>query len=319
MFKNYLTVALRNLFLQKTISFINIAGLTLGLASFIVIFLYLQNELEYDKYNAHYDDIFRVVSNDYARTPAPLAEALRNRFPEIDNTVRIAKAEKTAIGVGEKKFYEGGILLADPSILSVFTLPLVDGNPTTALRDPLSVLLTQTAAKKYFGDADPVGRSMTFDHKFDLKVTGVLKDVPSQSHFHCDFLISMSSADELYGKDFLANRINTSVYTYLSLIHPSQSHLLTSQLSLFIKDYYSSYRFFAPPSLVLQRLPSIHLYSDLGGEIEPNGDRRYVYIFAAVDILILLMACINYMNILIARYSNRIGEIGVRKVLGAGN
>jgi len=314
---NYLQTALRNISKYKLYSFLNITGLALGLSSFIVIFLYVQGELSCDKYNENYNNIFRVVRNDYARTPAPLAEALRNEFPEITNTVRIAKADKAMMSVGKKSFYEENIIVADPSIFNVFTFPLIDGDPNTALSEPLSILLTQEAAGKYFGNTNPVGRLMRFDNKYDLKVTGVMKDVSPNSHFHFDFLISMSSTIEIYGKDFLTNTINTTVYTYLLLNHPTQADNLQKLFPAFIKKYYDSLPFLAPPSFIIQPLSRIHLYSDFGGEMEPNGDIQYVIIFSGVGFLILLMACINYMNILSARYADRIKEIGVRKVLGA--
>jgi putative ABC transport system permease protein len=317
MLRNYLKIALRNLLLQKTISFINISGLAFGLASFIVIFLYVQSELSYDNYNASYKKIVRVVSDNYARTPAPLAEALRSEFPEIANTVRIAKADKVMIGIGNTQFYEENIVFADPSILKVFTFPVVDGDQNTALNDPLSIVLTQEAVRKYFGNTNPLGQSMKFDNKYSMKVTGVLKDIPANSHLHFDFLVSMASASKIYGNDFLTNPLNTSVYTYLLLQNPLQAVALRSRFPDFIKKYYRVFPALMPTSLVLQPLSTIHLYSDLAGEAEPNGDIRYVYIFSGVGIVILLMACINYTNILTARYSHRIKEIGVRKVLGA--
>ena len=223
MLRNYLKIALRNLLLQKTISFINISGLAFGLASFIVIFLYVQSELSYDNYNASYKKIVRVVSDNYARTPAPLAEALRSEFPEIANTVRIAKADKVMIGIGNTQFYEENIVFADPSILKVFTFPVVDGDQNTALNDPLSIVLTQEAVRKYFGNTNPLGQSMKFDNKYSMKVTGVLKDIPANSHLHFDFLVSMASASKIYGNDFLTNPLNTSVYTYLLLQNPLQA------------------------------------------------------------------------------------------------
>ncbi len=317
MLRNYLKIALRNLLLQKTISFINISGLAFGLASFVVIFLYLQNELSYDKYNVHYKSIVRVVSDNYASTPAPLAERLRGSFPEIANTVRIAKADKVVIGTGNTRLYAENVVFADPSILTVFTFPVVEGDYNTALNDPFSIVLTQEAVRKYFGSADPLGQTLTFDNKYSMKVTGVIKDIPVSSHFHCDFLVSMSSAKEIYDKDFLTNPLNTSVYTYVFLRDPSCEAALRGRLPGFIKEYYRGFPAFMPASLVLQPLSAIHLHSDLAGEIEPNGDIRYIYIFSAVGILILLMACINCTNILTAGYSFRVKEIGVRKVLGA--
>jgi putative ABC transport system permease protein len=274
--------------------------------------------LGYDKYNKNYKNIYRVTSSKYAMTPVPLASALSNEFPEIVNTTRILKTDKVLIGSRNKNFYEDKVFLADPSMLKIFTFPMIQGNPNNALTEPLTVLLTQQTAHKYFGNEEAVGKIIRFDNKYNLKVAGVLKNVPSDSHFHFDFLISMASASDFYGADFFTNKLNTSVYTYLSLKNKQSSELIESRSTAFLKKYYDNGLYDAfKPTLKLQPLSSIHLYSDIGGEIEPNGDIKYVYIFSAIAVLVLLMACINYMNILTARYSYRIKEVGVRKVLGA--
>ncbi len=318
MLKNYFKIALRSLLKYKTYSYINIIGLSFGIASCLVIFLYVQNELGYDKYNKNYKNIYRVTSSKYAMTPVPLASALSNEFPEIVNTTRILKTDKVLIGSRNKNFYEDKVFLADPSMLKIFTFPMIQGNPNNALTEPLTVLLTQQTAHKYFGNEEAVGKIIRFDNKYNLKIAGVLKNVPSDSHFHFDFLISMASASDFYGTDFFTNKLNTSVYTYLSLKNKQSSELIESRSTAFLKKYYDNGLYDAfKPTLKLQPLSTIHLYSDIGGEIEPNGDIKYVYIFSAIAVLVLLMACINYMNILTARYSNRIKEVGVRKVLGA--
>ena len=323
--KNFLKIALRDIQRHKGISFVNISGLALGLASFVIISLYVQNELSYDKYNANFERIVRVAEIDssagtpleYARTPAPLSEALRRTFPGITNTARLVKSEKVLISSGEKRFYEERAFFADPSILSVFTLPLSIGDPRTALSGPGEVLLTEGTARKYFGDADPSGRLLRWDNKYDLKVSGVLKDVPRNSHFHLDILVSLSTANEILGPDFLTNDVNTSVYTYALMDGRGEDRIYREDIAAFTRNYYRNNPFHARSMLVFQPLSRIHLHSDMGGELEPNGDVRYVYIFSLVGILILLMACMNYTNILTARYAERLKEIGVRKVLGA--
>jgi len=323
--KTFLKTALRSLVRRKGISLINISGLALGLAGFLIISLYVQNELSYDKYNANYKRIVRVTEIDssastpleYARTPAPLAEALRREFPAITNTVRLVKSEKVLVSSGERRFYEENAFFADPSILSVFTFPLSIGDAQTALSEPRAILLTEQTARRYFGDADPSGRLVRWDNRYDLKVTGVLKDVPQNSHFHFDCVVSLSSAKEILGEDFLTNDVNTSVYTYLLLNGRGEDLGFRENIAAFVKNYYRSNAFHARSMLVFQPLSEIHLHSDMGGELEPNGDVRYVYIFSLVGFLILLMACMNYTNILTVRYAERRKEIGVRKVLGA--
>lgn len=325
MLKNYLKIALRNILKNKLFSFINITGLAIGIAAFLVICLFVRQELSFDTFNRNYENIFRVAGGDningkaesYALTPAPLAGALKNKFPEITNTVRIVKSGKILVNTADKYFYEEKVFLADPSFFKVFTFPLLAGNPATALEEPGSVILTESASKKYFGSSNPAGRVVKIDGKYNLKVTGMMKDVPVNSHFHFDFLISMPTAEYLYGKDFFVNTFNTTVYTYFTVNNVSSINILQKKLPDFLKEYYGGIYDAFKPSFAFQPLKDIHLYSNILPELEPNGDITYVYLFSGVGLLILLMACINYTNILTVRYAGRLKEIGVRKVLGA--
>ena len=325
MLKNYFKIALRNIVRQKTFSIISIAGLVLGLTSFLIIFLYVFNELSYDRFNGNYEKIFRVAggSNNngtrsiYARTPAPLADALKKEFPGIANTSRLAKEEKVLLSSGVKKFYEENVFFVDPSFLAIFTYPQIAGDRNNVLIEPMCVLLSESAADKYFGKTNSIGKTLRYNDKYDLIITGILKDAPANSHFHFDFLISMASTNQIYGSDFATNRMNTSVYTYLLLNRPEYAQQIERKFPSFLKNYYGGLLDFIEPTLTLQPLSQIHLYSNIGGEIEVNSDIKYIYIFSVVGLMILIMACINYMNILTAGYSKRIKEIGVRKVLGA--
>lgn len=325
MLKNYFKIALRNIVRQKTFSTISIAGLVLGLTSFLIIFLYVFNELSYDRFNGKYEKIFRVTGgcnnngtrSNYARTPAPLADALKKEFPGITNTSRLAKEEKVLLSCGVKKFYEENVFFVDPSFLTIFTYPQIAGDRNNVLIEPMCVLLSESAADKYFGKTNSIGKTLRYNDKYDLKITGILRDAPANSHFHFDFLISMASTNQIYGSDFATNRMNTSVYTYLLLNRPEYAQQIERKFPSFLKNYYGGLLDFIEPTLTLQPLSQIHLYSNIGGEIEVNSDIKYIYIFSVVGLMILIMACINYMNILTAGYSKRIKEIGVRKVLGA--
>ena len=317
MLKNYFKIAIRNILKNKVYSFINIVGFSIGLAVSILIFLYIQFEFSYDKFNRNFQEIYRVVGDDYATTPAPLAKSLQEEFSSILKTVRIAKEDKILVSNGNKRFYEGNVFFADPSFFEIFSFPLIIGNPKSALKEPLSILLTYSSAKKYFGNKNPLGQILRFDNKLDLKVTGVLKNIPINSHFHPDFLISMSSTKNIYGNDFLTNILNTTVYTYILINSPANAIAIKKMFPVFIKKYYGGLTEFLKPTFVLQPLSSIHLNSNLGGEIEANDNIDYVYLFGVIGILILFMACINYTNIITAKYSGRIKEIGIRKVLGA--
>lgn len=322
---NYFKIALRNIVRQKTFFTISITGLVLGLVIFLIIFLYVFNELSYDRFNGNYEKIFRVeggsnnngTRSNYARTPAPMADALKKEFPGIANTSRFAKEEKVLISSGVKKFYEENVFFVDPSFLSIFTYPQISGDRNNVLIEPMCVLLTESAADKYFGKTNSIGKTLRYNNKYDLKITGILKDAPVNSHFHFDFLISMASTSQIYGSDFATNRMNTSVYTYLLLNRPGDAMQIERKFPSLLKNYYGGLLDFFQPSLTLRPLSQIHLYSNIEGEIEANSDIKYIYIFSIVGLMILLMACINYMNILTAGYSKRIKEIGVRKVLGA--
>lgn len=318
MFKNYFKTALRNLLRNKTFSFIHISGLTIGITCLIFIYKYVSYELSFDKSPEHYDKICRVTGSDYAQTPVPLGDALRDYFPEITQTLRINKVPKKLISSGSRNFYEEGIILADPSILSMFSYGLIAGNRNTALSDPFSIVITKEAAQKYFGSENPLGKRLTLDQTHVFQVTGVLKDVPKNSHLHFDFLCPLVSAKAVYNNPrFFDSPINTFVYTYIRTNDSADLKRLNARMGAFEKYYQK--KIFIPLDFgfSLQPLASIHLHSSLGGELEPNGSITYVYVFSSAAILILLIACINYVNLSTARYLTRIKEVGIRKVAGA--
>jgi putative ABC transport system permease protein len=323
MLKNYLKIALRNLVKHKIYSFIHIFGLTVGIACLVLILKYVQYEMSFDRFNKNADRIYRITGHDYAQTPVPLSETLRSFYPEITGTVRIRKVKKVLLSYEQKKFYEENVIFSGPSIFSMFTFPLLIGNPHTALNDPYSVVITQEAAIKYFGNQDPIGKKLNYDNRIDYKVTGILKKIPQNSHLKFDFIFSLGSAQTAFYKDFFENRMNTVVFNYFLLNPKSNPAAIQSRLDEFTK-YYLGERFYNATregkwriEYNIQPLLSIHLYSNLGGEFEPNGDITNVYIFSAIAILILLIACINYMNLSTAKYMNRLREVGIRKVLGA--
>jgi putative ABC transport system permease protein len=323
MLKNFIKVTLRNLIKHKTYSFIHIIGLTIGIASLVLILKYVQFELSYDRFNQNAGQIYRVTDIQWAQTQAPLAGALREFYPEIINTVRIKKIDKVFIAYDQKKFYEENVIFSDPSIFDVFTFPLLKGNPHTALSSPYSVVITQEMAKKYFGGQDPIGKKFNYDGKYDFQVSGVLKNIPNNSHIKFGFVFSLVSAPAVFGNDFLENRENTTVYNYFQLDPKREISSVQARFEKFTKYYLGEELYNMSRTgnwrieYKIQPLTSIHLHSDLGGEFEPNGDIASVYIFSIIAALVLLIACINYMNLSIARSMNRLKEIGIRKVIGA--
>ncbi len=318
MFKNYLYVALRNMKRQKGYSLINISGLAIGMTCSILIFLFIQYEISYDKYHENADDIYRVNSeipitrrgtNMNATSPGKLAPALVNDFPEVLRASRIKRIEST-ISCDDIIFTEKKFFYTDPEFLKIFTFPLIFGDPETALKEPYSLLITEKIAEKYFGNENPLNKTLLINNRNDYQVTGILKNPPNNSHFTFDFLASISTLDE---NVFRWNSTNY-IGTYIQLQKHSNPDKLENKLPEFLRKYMGENTFWR---FHLQPLTSIHLHGNIDHEIEVNSDIKYIYIFSAVAFLIMLIACFNYMNLSTARSANRTKEIGVRKVFGA--
>ncbi len=329
MLKNYLKIAFRNLRKNKAFSFINIAGLAIGLSGFILISLYIRQELSYDDFNKNADRIYRPVEiqrpagvpvQHVAVTMGPLAEALKNEFPEIDEAGRIMPAPPFFCKVGEKRFYENEIVYADPQILNIFTIPFIEGNPKQSLSEPNTILLTKSIAEKYFGNEDPIGKTFTINQingQSEMKITGIIRDYPENSHLHLSMIVSLSTlTNEL---PWLKSWETNTLATYVLLKKGVIKAQLESKFPAIIDKYHKgndSYNF----SLYLQPLKDIHLYSDdiLYQTFNYNqGSIVKVYTFSTIALFILLIACINFMNLSTARSFKRSKEVGIRKVLGS--
>jgi putative ABC transport system permease protein len=329
MFKNYLKVALRHLKKSPTYSFINLAGLAVGMACCLLISLYVINELGYDRFHHQADGIFRVkieldlngILYKEASIQFPAAEAFLRDFPEVKHAVRFYRDDNFPLmRFGDTKFTEEKFFFADPAVFEVFDFPLVKGDAATAFNEPNSVVLTEATAKKYFGEADPLGQVLRYQNSFDLKVTGVAKNVPQNSHFKFDFLAPMQFQLNLWeGPASIGGREKqwfwTGCWTYLLLSDGHAAQSLSAKLPAFVGKYFPER--YQGGSLALQPLADIHLHSNLDNEIEPNSQILYVYIFSAIAFLILLIACINFVNLTTAKSATRAKEVGVRKVVGA--
>jgi len=325
LFWSYVKIAFRRLRLQRTYSLINIGGMALGLACTLMIFIWVRDELGFDRFHTKADRIYRVIlstSDDGLPTNANgsfgLGPALKKDFPEVLETVRIKKMEqnpKRYVGYQDRKFYEPRFFFAEPSLFTVFDFPLVRGDVASALRDPNSIVLTEDMATKYFGDDDPVGKVLEADPYNDgklmlFRVTGVAKNVPRQSHFHFDLLASYSSLRE----DTTRLSGMNQHYTYVLLKDRSSAASLAPRLLDFLKRNWQEDPWY---TIIFQPLREIHLRSGLRSEIEPMGNRLYVYIFSAIALAVLLIACINFMNLATARSTKRAKEVGIRKAVGA--
>ena len=320
MIANYLKVAIRNLMRNKTFSAINILGLAIGIACCILILLYVQDELSYDRHHKNADRIFRLadevrVSGKTLRIPMtsfPMGPALVQDYPTVLDAVRFHRFdEKLLVGNRLNQSYERGVLFADANVFRVFDFPLSKGDPQTALREPYSIVLTAAMARKYFGDDDPMGRPLSVDRKL-YKVTGILEESTYNTHLRFDFLATpIESEDDGW--------IAHSYYTYLLLRDENAASELERALPDFIErhvgDRDKAKRVQMKP--FLQPLTDIHLHSRLEYEISPNGDIRYVYVFIAIALFVLLLACINYTILSTAHCTYRSKEVGLRKVVGA--
>lgn len=334
MIKNYIKTAFRNLIKNKGFTAINILGLALGLATCLLIVFYVFDELSYDRFNVKADRIFRVNNdikfggntNTYAVAPAPLADALKSDFPEIEQATRFRMIGGNQVKKGTQHIQEDMMVYADASVFSIFTLPMIAGDPASALKEPHTVVITEEIAKKYFNRTNVVGQSLTFNDNELYKVTGVIKNIPAQSHFRFDFFISMTTLEESRDGAWLSNNFNTYILLkpgadYKSLqakfpvfLRKHAGAQMQSLLHLSFDEFEKSGNYF---KFSLIPLKDIHLKSNAQIETAANGSMQYVYILSAVAILILLIACVNFMNLSTARSSNRAREVGVRKVLGS--
>ena len=333
MFKNYLKISLRNLLKNKGFSFINLFGLTIGLTCCMLIGLYIWNELSFDRYHKNADRIYRLSREFLNRDGStqlhlghlspPFGPLLKNDFPDIEEVVRMLQTNVT-FRKDDLLYLEDNFFAAEPEVFNLFDIPLISGDPATALNDPFTLLLSESSAKKYFNNENPVNQTIRGMGQFDFKITGVFKDFPYNSHFHPDILASFSTLRDtmIYGEEALrTNWGNNSFSTFIMLPEGYPAENIATRIPAFLDKNMAGYYDQGKPSertkLYLMPLTDIHLYSHLDSEIEENGDIKRVSVFAIVAMLILLIACINYMNLSTARSANRAREIGVRKVVGA--
>lgn len=336
MLKSYAKVALRNLTKQKGFAAINITGLAFGMACFILIALFVQYELSYDQFHEKADRIYRIVkeipgreylgSNLWSSTPRPLDQALTDGIPEIEFITQFDKAN-SLFEYENQHYFESGIF-ATEHFFDVFSFDMLAGNPATALKDPNAVILTEKLAKKYFGEEPALGQTLIVSHNDDhfsgknpMQVTGIIADVPANSHFTFDYIVSEKSSHDL--TNYLDRWDSNNYYTYVALKPDHSYERFASLLPTITRQHMLETEFYGenPDKIgrfIPQPLNEIHLHSNVNGEFATNGDIKYVYLFSSIALLILLVACINYINLTTARSATRAMEVGVRKVMGAG-
>ena len=336
MIRNYFLIAFRNIVKQKFYSFINILGLTIGIAASLFIILYVTDEWSYDRFHKNIERMYRVGLNGklagqevhVVSTPPPLASAMVNEVPGVEQALRLWQWGDVVIRYEDKVFTEDLIFHTDSNFFKVFSFELLEGDPETALKEPNSMVITESIAKKFFGDGEKLGQIITFsnDNKA-MKVTGVIEDPPHNSHFKYNYLISFSSND--FGKS--DQWISNSLHTYFILeegakldniqlalnnnlipkyVGPALQQFLGISLEQFMEQD-GAYGYF------ITAVKDIHLHSDIDGELEPPGDIAYIYIFVAIGLFIIIIASINFMNLSTAKSSGRAREVGMRKTLGS--
>jgi putative ABC transport system permease protein len=319
MFKNYLKIAVRNAQKQKAYSLINIFGLAIGLACCILMVLYVQDELCFDRFHENGDRIVRIgYEGEFgrtARTPHILAPALLQSYPEVENAVRIKALERPVVSHGDEKFYEDRFYYADPSIFAIFTFPFIAGDPQNALSSPDALVLTQETAQRYFGDRNPLGETLEVVGLGLFNITGVVENVPRNSHFRFDFLTSYRTLELQDSRGFNTwDNFVTSTYVLLA----EQTDLRKFEASLLpLVERHQIAEGNKNESFLVHRLKDLHLHATLNGELGPGGSVANLTIFTALAIFVLLIACMNYMNLATARATRRAREVGIRKVLGS--
>ena len=336
MFRNYLKIAFRSLWRNKGFSLINILGLAIGIAVCLIILMFVNNELSYDRYNTKADRIYRIyfqgdVQGEKLKESTvmpPVAQTMKADFPEVEEATRIRDYGFPKLIIGDKSFREDAFAFVDSNFFNVFTLPFLQGDARTALIEPNTVVITEAVARKYFGNRNPMGQIISFNdkNKAPCKITGVIENVPVNSHFHFDFFASMAGLPE----SKVPTWMSSNFYTYLVLRKDFDYMKLEAKLPNLVEKYIGPQLFKAMGmtlaefkgkgnvlSFHLQPLTDVHLHSDFANDLSQPGDIRYVYIFSAIALFMLLIACINFMNLSTAAASKRAREVGIRKVLGS--
>lgn len=328
MWQHYLRSAFRSLRKKKTFTIINITGLAAGLAICLLIVLYVTDELSYDRYNRKADRIFRVNTDlkfgttrtAFANSAPPVADALIKHYPEVEKAVRLMGSGGFRFRKGDQDILEDKVLYADPDIFDVFTLPVIEGDPQTALKNPTSIVITESTAMRYFNTPHAVGQNLLLANDTTThRITAVIRDIPGQSHFHADFLFPMSSLPISRRHNFYAL---FPFHTYVLLRPDADAGRFSAGLTTFMDKEVPGYAASEKQTgdylrLSLTPLAAIHLRSNRTNEMEANGNIQYVYIFSAIALFVLLIACMNFINLATARSAGRAREVGVHKVLGS--
>lgn len=325
MFKNYLKTAFRNLWRFKGYTLINVMGLAIGMACVILIMMYVQAELSYDNFHENRDHIYRLnfqttnpqtgAVGERAIGPYRMAKELAVDFPDFVHLVRFAPQGRETVEYEDERYEEENLTFADPGVFQMFSFPLIEGDPETVLNDPFSLVISEEIAQKYFGDEEPIGKVVRIRER-DFAVTGMMEEVPENSQFQFNMVVSMNCAEQVFSRIVLENWGEGAVETYALLQEGREASEYTERLNKFTAEKLESWKDFSP-TITMQPLSKLYLYSQDISTFANGGDIIYVYAFSFIALFILIIACINFMNLATARSSIRAKEVGLRKVVGA--
>lgn len=315
MLKNYLMTALRNLSKNKSYAFISIFGLSIGLGICLLLLLYIQQELSYDCFNKNADNIYRLYQPVHPYHAPVTAKALADNFPEVKDYARILIRDNAIVSFENKRFKEKSVALADANLFRIFSYKFISGNPSTALINPNSVVINKTIANKYFGNDNAIGKTIKINNQMDYTITGVMEDMPENSHLKYDIIFTLADADKIFGSDWMNNWGWQNFLVYFLMQEGFDKAGFEEKASSLIHNLSASKE--AKISYYLQNIKDIHLFSKIEYDIPGQNTIGYVLIFSGIGLLILLIACFNYINLLTANATTRSKEIGIRKVIGA--
>ncbi len=332
MIKNYLKTAFRNILRNKLFTFLNILGLSLGMGTAILIFFWVSDEVSYDKHFENHENIYRVIA-DYqmngveyhiATVPPTMAAAMLNDYPEVMNACRFRAVGSVLVTIEDKKYEEPNAIYADSTFFEVFSVPLISGNKSQLLNKAEHAVINEKLAQKYFGNKSAVGETIEVDDK-TFMVAGVFKNIPKNTHFDFDIILSMYAREESFQQSWLSNNFQTYIVLHpetdidklvdqfqdmiIKYLGPDVEKMMGTTVAEFLGESSAAFD--------VQKITDIHLHSDLTAELEANSDIKYVYIFSFIAVFILIIACINFMNMTTARSERRSMEVGIRKVAGA--
>ena len=315
MLKNYLKTIFKNLEKNKIYSLISISSLAIGIAVSLLLFLYVLQELSYDRYNEKADNIYRLCQEEYPFQAPGAGKLLADNLPEIKNFTRILPRDNILFQLDDQKYKEDHVAWTDAELFDIFSFKVIDGITQNALQEPGTAIINQTIAHKYFGNENAIGKKFTVEGEYDYTVVGVIKDMPQNSHYICNIFLTLADGDKMFGEGWMDSWGWENFHVYFEMQDQFSKPDLEAKISKLMNEASNNDE---PEKFTLQNLKDIHLYSShIVRDIQPQNSITYVLIFSAIGLLILLIACFNYINLFIANATTRVLEMGIRKTFGA--